>query len=112
MYIDLWVNRMQPIIEEEIFTYTLTQKYDLISKFIENAGIEYKKKIISFEIEQRQAEAFLKQYDKTLEKNCKNIINEFMLLGKSPSFKNKYLIIKNCYFKSGFWRNVGMLIKA
>lgn len=63
------------------------------------------------EKEQEQAKAFYGRYRNVLKEDFAEMTKEFLLLRKGNHFYNKYLIIKNRFYKSGVGRNVGLLLK-
>jgi glycosyltransferase involved in cell wall biosynthesis len=62
--------------------------------------------------EQDQAALFLQRYKDFLDKDLTDLMNEFLLLGKRGTIYNKYLIIKNKFYKPGILRNVGLILRA
>ena len=57
-----------------------------------------------------QASAFHKQYAAELSDNNKRMVREFIAIGATGWFEQRRLIIKNRFYKSGFLRNIGMML--
>lgn len=66
-----------------------------------------KEKLIQTE---KQAEDFLKIYEHLLSKEQKNLVADFAYMEKMSFFKRKSLVLKNKYLKSGFIRNIGVIL--
>ena len=59
-----------------------------------------------------QAEVFLKRYRDLMAKRDIHVIEDFLSLRKKRFFRNRVVILKNGFFKPGFLRNIGLLLKA
>lgn len=57
-----------------------------------------------------QTKAFYHTYKDVLKRREKRVIREFIALGKAGPFERRRLIIRNGFYKSGFLRNVGLML--
>lgn len=58
----------------------------------------------------KQAEEFYRIYQESLPLESKKKIKAFLELGQAGFFKKRYLVLKYGFLKSGFTRNIGLLL--
>jgi glycosyltransferase involved in cell wall biosynthesis len=58
-----------------------------------------------------QAEALLRKYKPIMHEKAIDTVEDFLAIGESNYLKEKYLIIKNGFFKPGIARNIGLFFK-
>lgn len=79
-------------------------------KYVTEAAGSLKKQKEKLLLTEKQAEEFLEIYGNELTKEQRRLVAEFAHLEQASFFKRKRLILKNKYLKSGFIRNIGVLL--
>ncbi len=80
------------------------------SKYVTDAAKSLKKQKEKILQTEKQAEDFLKIYEAELSVEQKKVVADFAHLEQYSFFKRKILVLKNKYLKSGFIRNIGVLL--
>lgn len=80
------------------------------SKYVTDAAKSLKKQKEKILQTEKQAEDFLKIYEAELSVEQKKLVADFAHLEQYSFFKRKILVLKNKYLKSGFIRNIGVLL--
>ena len=79
-------------------------------KYITDAVKTLKKQKEKLVLTEKQAEDFYKIYKSQLNAKQKKIVLDFAHIGRYPFVVRKRLVIKNKYLKSGWIRNIGVLL--
>ncbi len=79
-------------------------------KYVTDAVTSLKKQKEKIILTEKQAEEFLEIFDKLLTTEQRELIRQFACLEQYSFWKRKTLVIKNKYLKSGFIRNIGVVL--
>lgn len=80
------------------------------SRYITDAAKSLKKQKKKLILTEKQAEEFLKIYGEHLNKEQRKLVSDFAYMEDYSFFKRKILVFRNKYLKSGFIRNIGVLL--